>query len=99
MNSEQNHTRADAPASSIEFTLDGSDLISFLEDLLAELSEAPDEIRQRALDFVQSLPELISFEQGVATGAIVPLLLKPSQRLLDFRAAIGTGDFDLLIVE
>jgi hypothetical protein len=99
MSSEQNHTRADAPASSIELTLDGSDLISFLEGLLAELSEAPEEIRQRALDFVQVLPELVSFEQGIATGTMVPLLLKPSQWLLDFRAAIRTGNFDLLIVE
>jgi hypothetical protein len=98
MNSDQ-ILRAGAPLSSIELTLDGSDIIGFLEGLLADLAEAPEGIRERALDLIKTPSEFVCFEQGVAAGAVVPLLLKPSQRLLDLRAAIRTGDFDLLVVE
>jgi hypothetical protein len=95
---QQNQINANPALSSIEITLDSSAITAFLEELLADLAEAPEGVRERALDLIKTPSELIGFEQGVATGAVVPLLLKPSQRLLDFRAAVRTSNFDLLSI-
>lgn len=88
---ERNH-------SEITLRADATALSAFLDGLLADLANTPSEIRD-FLNFLESSPELISFECGVAAGAVVTVLLKPSQRLLDFGAAIRAGNFDFLRIK
>ena len=89
------------PAVNFKATLkaDTSELSAFLDELLADLSNVPDEVGELLLNFLKFSPELVSFECGVAAGAVVTILLKPSQRLIDLGLAIRAGNFDLLLVE
>ena len=80
----------------IEIELDATELNEFIGRLLADF---PHEIGQLSLDLVDVPAELVCFEQGVATGAVLPILLKPSQRLLDLGAAIRARNFDLFVVK
>lgn len=82
-----------------ELRADTSELSALVDGLLAELPNVPDEVRQLLLNFLKFSPELVSFECGVAAGAVVTILLKPSQRLIDLGFAIRTGNFDFLLVE
>jgi hypothetical protein len=82
----------------IKLEADASLLQECLDALFADLADAPHHVRKLALDLFNIPSELVSVEQGIATGACVPLLFKPSQRLLDFRAAVRTRDFDHIVV-
>lgn len=85
--------------STIELTADTTELSELLGELLSYFSDAPHDIRKLALDFLDVPFELVSFELGVTSGAVVTALLKPSQRLLDLRLAVRTRNFDLLLVK
>lgn len=85
--------------STIDLAADTTELTRLIEELLSDLSDAPHEIRKLALDFLNLPFELVSFELGVTSGAVVTALLKPSQRLLDLRLAVRARDFDLLLVK
>jgi hypothetical protein len=78
---------------------EAQELNQVIEALQLDLADAPLQVRQRALDFFDLQPELVSIESGPATGATVPFLLKPSQGLLDLALAVRTGDFDALAVK
>ncbi len=80
----------------IKVELDATALNEFISQLLADF---PHELGQLPLDLVDVPSELVCFEQGVASGAVLPILLKPSQRLLDLGAAIRARNFDLLVVK
>lgn len=85
--------------STIEIKADTTELNSYIDQLVANLANAPQEVRQLALRFVDIPSELIRFECGAASGAGVTVLLKPSQRLLDLGTAIRTGNFDLFVIK
>jgi hypothetical protein len=78
----------------IELKADAKELLEYIEQLRADLADAPLEIRKLALDFIDISPELVRFEFGVTSGSVVTALLKPTQRLLDLGLAIRTGNFD-----
>jgi len=82
----------------IVLTVDASTLDECVKELLSDLTDAPGEVRERALDFLNAPSELVSVESGIASGAMVPLLFKPSQRLLDLCAAVRARNFDGIIV-
>ena len=84
---------------SIELRADARGVLDLLADLNFDLANAPGEIRKLALDFSDLNPELVCFERGVASRAVLSVLLKPTQRLLDFAAAVRTGDFEKLLIE
>lgn len=83
----------------IELRADSQELTQFLKGLLSDLSNVSLEVRQLAFNFLQLSPELIRFEFRAASRTVMTALFKPSQRLLDLRSAIRTGDFDLLFVK
>ena len=83
----------------IMFNAETGDLTAFLEQLELALADATAEVRELALDFLEGSAELVRVENGMASGAMVALLFKPSQRLLDLDLAVRTGDFDSLIVK
>lgn len=69
-----------------------------VEQLSQALSQAPQEVRQLALDLCNLYPELIGFKSHTATlGARLVIHLEPSQRLLEFLAAIRTERLDYLV--
>ncbi|MBA3756504.1 MAG: hypothetical protein H0X02_09860 [Nitrosomonas sp.] len=76
-----------------------SELKKVLNRLRADLANAPNEVRELFLNFPKLSAELVSFECGFAAGAVVTVLLKPSQLLLDLGFAIRTGNFDFVVVE
>ena len=70
-----------------------------VEQLSQALSQAPQEVRQLALDLCNLHPELIGFKSHTATlGARLVIHLEPSQRLLEFLAAIRTGHLNNLVI-
>ena len=82
----------------LEVRLDASAVMAVIEQLKLDLADAPLQVRKLALDLVDLPFELVGFEQGETTRAGVTVLLKPSQRLLDFAAAVRARDFDHLVV-
>jgi hypothetical protein len=78
---------------------EGSELEKVFKVLFADLSNAPDEVRDRALSFFNPLSELIRFESGVTAGTVMPILIKPTDLLLNLCVAVRTGNFDFLVVE
>lgn len=82
----------------IMLKVDASALEECIQGLLADLPDAPYQVRMRALDFLDNFSELIIVESGITTGTDLPLLFKPSQRLLDFCAAVRARDFDNIAV-
>lgn len=83
----------------VQLMADTTVLVKVLEELEAGLAEAPLEIRRLALDFIDGTPELIRVEQSAASWTGVACLLEPSQRLVDFAAAVRAGDFERLRIE
>jgi hypothetical protein len=83
----------------ITFEMDTSAVDALVGELLKHLPDSPRHVREFALNLLDGGGELFSIEQGVAAGAVVSLLLKPTQRLLDFSLAVRTGDFDRLVVK
>ncbi len=83
----------------IELKADTSELSAFWDGLLADLSDVPEEVREFFLNLGNLPAELVCFECGVTSGAVVTVLLKPSQRLVDFGAAIRARNFDFVFVE
>jgi hypothetical protein len=83
----------------IELKADAKELLEYIEQLCADLVDAPPEIKESALDYIDISPELVCFEFRVTSGSVVTALLKPTQRLLDFGHAIRTRDFDSPAVE
>lgn len=83
----------------IELRAECGTLDEVLGGLLADLADAPLQIRELALDFIKRAPELVCLEQCPAAGACVPILLEPSQRLLDLAAAVRARDFEFLRVK
>lgn len=77
----------------------GSELRQVLKQLLSDLANAPDEVRNRALGFLDFTSELVSLEAGVTSGATVPILIKPSNFLLNLCTAVRAGNFDLCVIE
>ncbi|NWK79768.1 hypothetical protein [Aquitalea sp. LB_tupeE] len=70
-----------------------------VEQLSQALSQAPQEVRQLALDLCNLHPELFGFKSYTATlGARLVIHLEPSQRLLEFLAAIRTGHLNNLVI-
>ena len=76
-----------------------SELKKELGRLFSDLANATDEIRKTFFNIFKTSSELVSLECGVATGAVILVLLKPSQRLLDLGAAVRAGDLNRLVVE
>lgn len=83
----------------IELRADSRAVVDVFDGLLADLADAPLQVRELALDFIDRSPELVRLEQGAATGAGVPVLFVPSQRLLDLVAAVRTRDLEFLRVK
>lgn len=83
----------------IELRAECGTLDEVLGGLLADLADAPLQIREMALDFIKRSPELVCLEQGPAAGAGVTILLEPSQWLLDLVSAVRTVDFEFLRVK
>jgi hypothetical protein len=75
------------------------DLEQVVWQLERDLADAPLQVRELALGFIERAPELVCLEQGAATGAGVTVLLKPSQRLLDLVAAVRAGDLEFLAIK
>lgn len=71
----------------------------FLEEFEVDLAAAPQEVRQLALDLLDLESELVDIQSSPTPVAGVSVLLKPSQRLLDFAAAVRAGNLDWLSVE
>ena len=78
---------------------DGSELFGVMDELLSDLINAPDEVRNRALYFLDFPSKLIRLESCITSGAVVTVLLKPSELLLDLCAAVRTGNFDFVVIE
>lgn len=77
---------------------EGSELREVLQRLLADLANASSEIQSHALNLLKGVPGLCRLESGIASGAKVTFLLKPSDFLLDICVAVRTGEFNNLIV-
>jgi len=70
-----------------------------VEQLSEALSQAPQQIRQLALNLCDHHPELIGFKSHTATlGTKLVIHLEPSKRFLEFLAAIRTGHFNNLVI-
>lgn len=78
---------------------EGSELHTTWKQLFSDLSNASDEIRVLSFNFLKLSPELIRFESSIASGAVVTILLKPSDFFLDLCLAVRTGKFDFLIIK
>jgi hypothetical protein len=89
----------DKRMNTVELKAETKELLEYIEQLRADLVDAPLEIRQSALDFIDLSPELVRFEFSVTSGSVVTALLKPTQRLLDLGHAIRTRNFDSPAVE
>lgn len=83
----------------ITLDLDASALEQVLNELLENLADAPLKVRELALGFIKRQPQLAVIDSGPASGAVVPLLLKPSQGLLDLVRAVRAGDLDAFVVK
>lgn len=86
-------------AKELAFQVDAEPLQRVLLELELELVDAPLQVRELALDFIDGTSELCRVEQGVASGAVVPILLEPSQGVLDFLSAVRARDFDALLIK
>ena len=75
-----------------------SELFRVLDGLLADLANAPAEIQSHALNLSRGGSELGRLENGIASGAEVAFLFKPTDFLLDLCLAVRTGNFDKLVV-
>ncbi len=93
--------RQDAEGGKVAITLraETGALQVFLKELEADLAAAPQEVRQLALDLLDLASELADIQSSPTPGAGVAVLLKPSQWLLDFAAAVRAGNLDWLGVE
>lgn len=78
---------------------DGSELTAFLKRLSSELVDLPKEFRKPAFMFFKIKSDLVRFECRTTARAEVTILLKPSQRLLDFETAIRAGNFNFFTIE
>lgn len=79
---------------------EGPELCEVFKQLLADLANAPGEVRKILFDFSNVLPErLVSIEFKVTSRTSGALLFKPSQLLLDLALAVRTGNFDLCVIE
>ena len=89
-----NHAR-----SHVVLQADTTDLAALIDQLKLDLADAPLQVRELALNLLDGASELVCLEQGPASGARVTVLLKPSQRLLDFASAVRARNFNFLGVE
>jgi hypothetical protein len=101
MNNSKPDSSQDIPKPDLLLQLD-TDIQRYsqaVEQLSQALSQAPQEVRQLALDLCNLHPELIGFKSHTATiGARLVIHLEPSQRLLEFLAAIRTGHLNKLVI-
>jgi hypothetical protein len=99
-NSTSNSTKITAkPGIPQQLAADTQRYSQAVEQLSQALSQAPQEVRQLALNLCNLHPELIGFKSHTATlGARLVIHLEPSQRLLEFLAAIRTGHLNNLVI-
>lgn len=86
-------------AKNLQLQVDARPMQALLQELELELVNAPLQIRKLALDFIDGMTELCRFKQSIATGAMVPLLLEPSDGMFDLLSAVRACDFDALSVK
>lgn len=82
---------------SIPVKLDTTECMALIRELSA--TELPQKVAQLLLGILQAPAEFCRIESGPTTRAGITLLLKPSNRLRDFAAAVRAGDFQRLVVE
>ena len=95
----------------VEAPVDGAEPVALsldvagIEALLAQLLEAPLQVRERVVHFLQASPQAalaprVDLYVCSATGAAQQrIVLEPTQALLELAAATGAGDVDLMVVE
>ena len=92
---------AGQPAEALEISLDASEI----EALLAKLLEAPLQVRERVVHFLQASPQAalasrVDLYVCPATGAAQQrIVLEPTKALLDLAAALGATNVDLMVVQ
>lgn len=85
----------------VALSLDASEI----EALLAQLLEAPLQVRERVVHFLQASPQAalaprVDLYVCPATGAAQQrIVLEPTQALLDLAAALGATNVDLMVVQ
>jgi hypothetical protein len=88
-----------AELTTVSIKVNTDDVSVFINELMADLANAPFEIEQFVLDFIDRGFEIVSVKDSVTSGTTVTVLLEPSQRLRDIGTAIRTGNFDHLLIE
>ncbi len=84
----------------MEVKADISEVSALLEELFAKLADVPDEVRELLLDVSNISSELlVESEFLITSSATATIRFKPSKFLIDFSAAVRTGNFDSLFVE
>ncbi|MBS0424590.1 MAG: hypothetical protein JSR71_09265 [Proteobacteria bacterium] len=78
--------------------VDKSELFRVLNELLADLADAPSEIRANAVCLLDEISKLAAIKCVTTPGAVVTILLEPSDFLLNICVAVRTGKFDNLVV-
>lgn len=85
----------------VDLSLDASEIGA----LLAQLLEAPLQVRERVVHFLQASPQAawasrVELNVCPASGAAQQrIVLEPTQALLDLVAALGATNVDLMVVQ
>lgn len=75
------------------------ELSPVLQRLSAELAQAGLEFRKIAVDLLKDPTQLCAFDRRAAAGAGVALLLKPTELLFDFVAAVRARNLNDFLIK
>lgn len=83
----------------LELMADSSGLKSAIDELISDLTAAPREIREQALDFISGLSGWVAVDSRVTSGAAATVFIKPSQKLRELSEAIRARDLTALLAK